>query len=116
MLSYHEWERCQQQQQIQCDNVAVAVAEAMEQEENAPEPERLIKAIDNKDCNEKIKTLCRVCNSNGLISINATINQFKIKLVGERRHWEVSIGKIIEAISGESVSCNLKLYYVNVGH
>lgn len=54
---------------------------------------------------DSVKNLCRVCSSNGLISINQPIGRVEIKYrrEGDQSKFNIPIGKAIEEISGEKV-------------
>lgn len=101
MLSFHEWERSiepatTKPQEIQ-DGKEPAGAKAENQVEE--------KFLQSNETVNKIRKLCRVCSSNGLISITSNIanNLLKIKPSGDIRNWQIPISKIIADISGENV-------------
>lgn len=106
MLSFHEWlaQNANQQQ---------AEDSATEENMETPPPEEpeITEEIPNEAMNEaseKIHRLCRVCSSNGLISINSSFDRFTMKHFkpsGDKQLWEIKIGKIIEQVSGENVNC-----------
>lgn len=107
MLSFHEWEQlCFNEQAKEAEIVIESIeeAEAVPQEV-FEEPEE----NENEETNgafEKIRKLCRVCCSNGLIEISSTLTPklFKTKPSGDMRPWQLPISRIIEEVSGESVS------------
>lgn len=55
--------------------------------------------------NASIRKLCRICTSNGLISIQTTMNRcnLKFKPSGDQGSWDIPISQIIAKISGEEV-------------
>lgn len=58
----------------------------------------------------KIRNLCRICGSNGLINIHSEIGRCQLQLKKRNKHqWDVTIAQIISEISGEPVSCFLCL-------
>lgn len=97
MSSYKEWE-------AKCTREAEKVVEAEEAEavveEAVAEPPGMTETV------EQIKKLCRVCSSNGLISIHTQISRMSIHLrvsISNTRDWDVTIGEIIAQLSGTEV-------------
>lgn len=111
-LSFHEWESLFFQEQAKTDIVIESIEEtaevAQEVDENTPQETEDSEIENDPEINEaleKLKKLCRVCSSNGLISISShlTPKLFSMKPSGDMRHWQVPISKIIAEVSGEKV-------------
>lgn len=93
MAQFDEWEQ----------SLAAEIAE--ESEDELPplvEPSR-----ERSEAVEQIRLLCRVCSSNGLISIStnmASVNlQVKTSSAPDHPEWRVTIAKIIAEVSGTDV-------------
>ena len=107
MLSFYEWERSlecaslQYQELKNVDDGAAAQVAKVEREESILE-----QITEKNETINKIHKLCRICTSNGLISIKSRITKsmLKVKPSGDKNNWEVPISKIIAEISGEKVS------------
>lgn len=99
-MSYQEWKR------------AIEVTTTQKQEFHKEESDEGVKPSGKQHStglNEtinKIKKLCRVCSSNGLISIKSTINRnlLRVKPSGDIRKWQIPISEIIACVSGEKVN------------
>lgn len=99
MLDFNEWSTLYKQAQGE-DCGDVSEAKESEIDEIRPNLGRTNEAL------ERIKKLCRVCSSNGLININSKIQRsyMKISNYAKGNSWDVTIAFIIAEVSGEKVS------------
>lgn len=110
-LSFFEWEQqCLLEQQKEPEIVIESIEEEVVQVEipqvESDEDEDEDDKSEKNEASEKIRNLCRVCLSSGLISIFSTITPklLKLKPSGDMRPWQLPIYQIIEEVSGEPVS------------
>lgn len=95
MLSFREWELLK--------NEVPLAQSRYPPDESESQTEKVIKV----KTSSKVQKLCRVCNSNGLISIFTPVRSHKMKIsIKNQQNWNVSIAQVISEISGENVSEN----------
>lgn len=104
-ISFFEWEQLFLSDQAQEPEIVIeSIEEAVEVPEEEPEEEVPVK----NEALEKIRNLCRVCSSNGLISIASMLTPKMFRMFkppsGDMRPWQLPIARILEEVSGESVS------------
>lgn len=61
----------------------------------------------NNEIDENINSLCRICSSKGLISINSSLTSKLMVLTpmhSDRSAWQRPISRLIAEVSGEEVS------------
>lgn len=100
MFSYKDFDQCFDQSFHQTQDIA------SDEYNEAKEAKTEIKALETESkTNEKIRNLCRICSSNGLISIQATLKgcNLKFKPSGDQSLWQIPISQLIAEISGEEV-------------
>lgn len=99
-LTYHEWEKDYLNNEIKLNIVN-------EDEETA---EKIVKTNVINETMEKVRKLCRICSSMGLISIHTSMRKCRLNSLvnwtpsGDPDAWDVPISQIIENISGEKVN------------
>lgn len=102
MLSFKEWS---QSYEANKENNGDDANDAKD-ESSSNEIAEVIKVPTNEAI-DKIKGLCRICSSNGLISIQSKINVNNLKVrmnSGDLQNWDAPISKLIADISGQEVS------------
>ena len=113
-LSFHEWEKLFFQEQsdepeimIESIEEAVDIAQTIPEESiwESEEPETDVEVEETNGALEKLKNLCRVCSSHGLISISSQLTPklFSMKPSGDMKLWQISIANILSEVSGEKV-------------
>lgn len=112
-LSFNDWSTTQRLEDLQDEAASIdydrfeAILEANLEKNKISEIEIPTENIKTRNCvvMDSVKNLCRVCSSNGLISITQPIGRVEIKYrrEGDQNKFNIPIGKAIEEISGEKV-------------
>lgn len=112
-LSFNDWSTNQCREDLQDEAASIdydkfeAILEANLKKIKINESEIPTESIktENSVVMDSVKNLCRVCSSNGLISITQPIGRVEIKYrrEGDQSKFNIPIGKAIEEISGEKV-------------
>lgn len=118
-LSFDDWERLSQ---AQCreestdastlddfETFGAILEKNLKSQENEDENQNNNNSVMNKNTStvyNSVINLCRVCSSNGLISISQTMSKalLKYRQRGEAEQFNVQIAKVMEEVSGEEVS------------